>query len=151
MSLSFAAALSATAGPRAGRRLVFVGLWSLAVLVLGAGCGGNVSHGDRVPLTGSVTVKGQPLDVKATIYFDPLPGEGGIGSAGEVAGGKFEIPAESGPTPGKQYKVTVITAPGIPAEGTPREQIRQPERLEKKVELPARTDGAVGELVIDFP
>lgn len=149
--MPLAAALFGLVRRRVRRRLFAVRLGLMAVLLFGAGCGGSASHGDRAALTGSVTVKGQPLDVKATIYFDPLPGQGGIGSAGEVTDGKFTIPPESGPTPGKRYKVTVITAPGIPAEGTPREKIRQPERLENEVDLPARTNDEVAELTIDFP
>ena len=50
-----------------------------AVMTL-IGCGGPPSHGDRVPLEGTVTVAGEPLDVPATIYFDLPSGQTGTGS-----------------------------------------------------------------------
>lgn len=121
---------------RARSRMVLLGLAALLPL---SGCS-QTSHGDRVPLTGTVSKGGQPLQVKATIYFDPVQGETGVGSSGEVVDGKFAIPAESGPTPGMTYKVTVITAPGIPAEGTPREQIKVAERYETTVNIPPREE-----------
>jgi hypothetical protein len=128
--------------------------WTAHLLVFAclftvAGCGSAPDHGDRVPLSGTVTVKGQPLDVAATIFFDPLPGADGVGSAGEVSGGKFAIPAETGPTPGKTYNVKVVTAPGIPAEGTPPAEIKRSQTFEKKVDVPPNGDGTA-ELKIDF-
>jgi hypothetical protein len=123
-------------------------LISAAALSL-TGCMGEASYGNRVPLVGTVTKGGKPLTDNATIYFDPMGGEGGIGSAGEVSQGKFTIPEESGPTPGRTYKVTVRTAPGIPAPGTPRNQIRVAQTYETTVEIPPRDEDAP-ELVIDF-
>ena len=126
--------------------------WSMALcaatVLLAVGCG-KTDHGDRLPISGTVSVVGQPLDVKATIYFDPIQGETGVGSSGEVSEGRFAIPAETGPTPGLTYKVTLITSPGIPAEGTPNDQIKQSERYEQQVEVPAR-DAEDAELAIDF-
>ncbi|WP_339907542.1 hypothetical protein [Symmachiella dynata] len=113
------------------------------------GCG-DTSHGDRVPLTGTVKKGGELLQTKATIYFNPLPDQGGNGSSGEVAEGRFTIPAESGPTPGKKYNVSVITSPGIPADDTPRDQIKLPERLETTVEIPSRDSEDSPELEIVF-
>lgn len=113
-----------------------------------AGCSDD-SYGDRIPLSGTVTKGGQPLDVNATIYFEPVKGVDGHGSSGEISDSKFSIPVESGPTPGKSYKVTVITVPGIPPENTPRDQIRLPERFEKTIDIPTREED-VQELNIDF-
>ncbi|MES2792007.1 MAG: hypothetical protein V4719_20500 [Planctomycetota bacterium] len=114
-----------------------------------AGCGG-ASHGDRMPITGSVTKAGQPLDEKATIYFEPADGKAGVGASGSVMNGDFSIPAEGGPTPGLSYKVSVITAPGIPADGTPKDKIKLPRRFEKKIEIPVREAGVAQDLQIDF-
>ncbi|MGD9856802.1 MAG: hypothetical protein AB7U20_17785 [Planctomycetaceae bacterium] len=121
---------------------------AVAALLSLAGCSDD-SYGDRIPLVGTVTKGGQPLDVNATIYFEPVKGVDGLGSSGEVSGSKFSIPVESGPTPGKSYKVTVITVPGIPAEGTPRDQMRLSERFETTLEIPAREEENQ-ELIIDF-
>lgn len=121
-----------------GRRLANVVLCSMTIVA--AGCGG-VSHGDRVPLEGTVTVKGEPLDVNATIYFNPPAGQSGIGSSAHVSGGKFSIPEESGPSPGQTLDVTVITAPGIPSDGTPKDQIKLPATYKTTVTIPTRDEG----------
>jgi hypothetical protein len=139
------------ASPLATRRTHLAG-WSLALgaLLLATGCS-DVDHGDRAPLTGTVTVQGQPLDVKATIYFDPMPGQEGVGSSAEVASGKFTMSAETGPTPGQKYNVTVTTVPGIPAENTPRDQIKVPQTYKKVVEVPKPgEDEQPVDLKIDF-
>jgi hypothetical protein len=122
----------------------------LFCLVVAAGCGGAPDHGDRVPLSGTVTVKGQPLDVPATIYFDVPKGQDGIGAAAEISGGRFTLPEDMGPSPGKQYVVKVITAPGIPAPDTPPAEIKQSQQFETTVEVPSR-DASAAELKIDFP
>ena len=146
MSLAAARHLSARRASSGFRPLLLlIAIWLLA----SAGCGGQVSHGDRAPLVGSITVKGEPLRIPATVYFDPVAGKDGIGSAAGVSEGKFTIPEESGPTPGKQYKVTVITAPGIPAEGTPLKEIKQPERFETRIDLPPRGNDPA-ELKLEF-
>ena len=147
--MSSAAARSFSSWTRVWAGSWQVGLLSACCLLASAGCGSEVSHGDRVPLSGTVTIKGQPLDVPATIYFDPLSGQTGVGSSCGVSGGKFTASEETGPTPGLKYKVTLITAPGIPPEGTPREQMKIAETYEESVEVPARDAESV-ELNIDF-
>ncbi len=114
------------------------------------GCG-DVSHGDRVPLTGTVKKGGELLLEKATIYFEPLPNEGGIGASGQLTEGSFSIPEEAGLTPGHKYTVIVQTAPGIPPENTPRDQIKLPQRFETTVEIPPRDqeDSPELEIVLD--
>ena len=117
--------------------------------MLAAGCG-RVSHGDRVPLDGMITKGGKPLEDKATIYFDPVDGKAGVGSSGEVSNSRYSIPPQAGPTPGLKYKVRVITAPGIPPEGTPKDQIRLPQNLTTVVEVPPRKGGVQPKLDINF-
>jgi len=121
---------------------------AVSLVLTFAGCG-EPSHGDRVPLSGTVKTGGELLQENATIYFDPM-GETGIGSSGEVSGGRFAIPEESGLTPGRKYQVTVITAPGIPAEGTPRDQIKIAQRFETTLEVPPREVEESPELEIVF-
>jgi hypothetical protein len=122
---------------------------ALLGLFFTAGCGSAPDHGERVALSGTVTVKGQPLDVPATIFFNPPNGQDGIGSAAEISDGRFTIPEDMGPTPGKQYDVKVVTVPGIPAPGTPPAEIKRSQEFKKTVEVPARGDAAA-ELKIDF-
>ncbi len=111
-----------------------------ASLLTLTGCGGP-SHGDRIPLNGTVTLQGVPLDVNATIYFNPPAGQSGIGSSGQVSGGRFSIPEESGATPGQTLEVIVITAPGIPPDGTPRDQMKIATTYKSTVTIPSRGDG----------
>lgn len=110
-----------------------------------------MSHGDRLPIVGTVTKGGEPIEDKATIYFEPVDGADGVGSSGQVDSGTFSIPLESGPTPGKEYKVRLITSPGIPPDGTPRDEIKQPQRFDTRVEIPERQGGAAPQQVdVDF-
>jgi hypothetical protein len=124
-----------------------------AVLAIGmalmvAGCG-EVDHGNRISLSGTVTIKQQAPDVKGTIFFDPTGGEG-TGTSAEVSPeGQFEVSDETGPTPGQKYNVTFTTAPGIPADNTPRDQIKISQTYRTVVDVPARGDDDV-ELKIDF-
>lgn len=122
---------------------------SIVVLLTLTGCG-EKSHGDRVPLSGAVTVGGKPLDVKATLAFDPEAGQTGTGSMCEVKESKYTADAATGPTPGMKYKVTLVTVPGIPAEGTPRDQMKVAQRYVTNVEVPKRGAEDVV-LNIDFP
>jgi hypothetical protein len=129
------------------RGLLLVG--SLGLLISLSGCG-EKSQGDRVPLSGSVTVDGKPLDVKATLAFDPEPGQTGTGSMCEVQESKYTADVTNGPTPGQKYNVTLLTSPGIPKEGTPPDQIKQPLRYTTKVEVP-KLGLEEAALNIDFP
>ncbi len=79
------------------------------------GCGGGT--GGRVPVTGVVTLKGEPLD-DGTIEFS----SSSVKSGAAIVKGKYSMPADQGLTPGK-YKV-IITAgdgktPADSADGLP--------------------------------
>jgi len=74
------------------------------------GCG--QSTGDRVPLSGEVTLDGEPLD-QGSIEFHP-EGEGLVLTGGPIQDGRFEIPAKQGAKPGS-YVVRIFSA----AEGAP--------------------------------
>ena len=65
------------------------------------GCGGT----GRVPVSGKVTLDGQPLE-HGLINFRPSQGNAGPGSGGVVNEGRFEIPADKGLRPGS-YKVSI--------------------------------------------
>jgi hypothetical protein len=80
-----------------------------ACLALGmcwiAGCGGPRYQGEpRGAIEGTVSLDGQPVD-GGTIDFMPVEPDGRVASA-LISGGRYEIPEERGPTPGK-YRVEI--------------------------------------------
>jgi hypothetical protein len=84
------------------------------VLALAALCasGCNNDPRGRQAISGTVNVDGKPLE-KGNISFQPTEGQATSGGA-MVAGGKFNIPKDSGLVPGK-YRVS-INAP-VPGTG----------------------------------
>jgi hypothetical protein len=73
--------------------------WWLAILCLtlvGVGCSGD----GRRPVSGSVTVDGDPLE-DGIIRFEPLAGTPGSGSGTAIVSGRYALPAEKGLFPGK--------------------------------------------------
>jgi len=68
-----------------------------------AGCGGGAQ---RQPVSGAVTMDGEPLQ-HGVISFHPALGHAAPGSGGAVIDGRFEIPAAKGLQPGK-YRVKII-------------------------------------------
>jgi hypothetical protein len=71
-----------------------------------AGCSGG---DDRVEVTGTVTLKGNPIK-DGTISFEPLDGQKTRATA-TVEGGNFSIPKESGLSPGK-YLIRISAGDG---------------------------------------
>jgi hypothetical protein len=110
----------------------------LLIATLGAGlagCGRAYDGEQRFPVSGKVTVDGQPLDL-GVIAFMPQ-GEGK--SAGRVAGapirdGLYAVPEETGPT-AATYKV----------------QIHWNKRTGKKIPNPMDTDELMDELTEGLP
>ena len=76
------------------------GLVALAVAVL-AGCGDGEPKRGRVH--GKVTFDGQPLAAGKVRFFALT---GGVSAEGEVKDGRYDVPADRGPTAGK-YRVEV--------------------------------------------
>jgi hypothetical protein len=68
------------------------------------GCGGKPEI-ERLPVSGTVTVNGQPLS-SGRIRFTPQVGTVGPAGAAGVANGKFSIPAEAGVVAG-EYRVEI--------------------------------------------
>lgn len=103
-----------------------------AVIAFGflVGCGPGNELG-RVPIAGSVSLDGQPLD-RGSISFEPV-GEG-TSSGATITNGTFAIPEEKGLPPGK-YKVRVFSAAGeaaAPEDQPPGESnVIQKERIPK--------------------
>jgi hypothetical protein len=103
----------------------FLAIWALSLIALG-GCGaddGKIGN----PVSGSITLHGQPLD-QGTIEFLPAAGQGTY-SGGPIKEGRYSVPGENGLEPGMyQVKITsmeggaanVDEAPGEP--GPPQKQ-----------------------------
>lgn len=102
-----------------------------------SGCSSGSSAGNRVAIAGKVLKEGAPIPGKATLVLDPED-KSSIGTMAEVRDGSFTIPQEMGPTPGQKFKVILTTAPGIPADGTPKDKIRLPEKLTGTIEIPPK-------------
>jgi hypothetical protein len=62
------------------------------------GCGGGSG---RSAVQGTVTIDGEPVDGGAIVFLPD--GEAGqrVPAGGEIVGGKYSVPAERGPFPGK--------------------------------------------------
>jgi len=75
--------------------------WLVLLFVCVVGCSSGENY---QPMTGTVTVDGQPLE-KGVITF--YPNGPGTTVGGEVIAGKFELAREQGPTPGK-YRVEIV-------------------------------------------
>ena len=80
-------------------RLCAIGLVALLV-----GCGRE----PRVPLDGTVTLNGRPLE-KGYIHFSPLAGTDGPSAGANIVDGKFTVPGHGGPFAGK-FRVEITAA-----------------------------------------
>ena len=72
-----------------------------------AGCG-PANPRDRLPVSGTVTLDGAPLD-QGSIQFRPYEREDGVGSGAMIKNGKYEIPVLKGLPVGK-YRVRINSA-----------------------------------------
>ncbi len=79
---------------------------TLCLCVVLVGCGETNELG-RLPVTGSVTLKGKPLD-QGTIEFAPT-GETGVSGGAMIADGDYQIPGDKGLPPG-MYTVRISSA-----------------------------------------
>jgi hypothetical protein len=94
-----------------------------------AGCSGSRDELPREPVSGTVTMDGQPL-ADGAIQFSPAAGSGSTPTSGTalIEKGEFSIPRADGLVPG-QYKVSIS---GIPV---PRETRGKSNFGKKKVAL----------------
>jgi hypothetical protein len=80
-------------------------LAALPLLLAAAGCGAEGDQRPREPVSGTVTFEGKPLD-NGTIEFQPSSAAEAVAAGGTVAQGRFAIPKDAGPVPGK-YRVAI--------------------------------------------
>ena len=78
------------------RKRVKARLLTLFALVFCIGCG----RGDRVPISGTVTFNGVPVQ-KGVISFEPFDRQGPT-TGGKIANGKYELVGDAAPLPGKK-------------------------------------------------
>jgi hypothetical protein len=83
------------------------GQLSLVILVACAGCSSAGDGLPRQPIDGTVTLDGQPL-ATGFITFTPAAGQP-TQSGGIITGGRFSVPRDQGPVPGK-YSISINSA-----------------------------------------
>jgi len=91
-------------------------LFALAAVVLGSsafvlfiGCG---QRSDRLPLSGTITLNGTPLD-SGSIRFNSSEGEKLVATGALIQSGEYHVPQEKGLPPGR-YRVE-ISSPDVNA------------------------------------
>lgn len=80
---------------------------SVAIATMAVGCGGGGPPSGRLPISGAVTLDGQPLD-QGAIQFEPTDKASKLNAGGVIANGKYRIGGELGLPPGK-YKVSITS------------------------------------------
>ena len=79
------------------------------------GCSGGSDDLPRQPVSGTVTLGGQPL-AQGRIQFEPASPEAKAASGGEIKDGAFSIPRDQGPTPG-DYRVMITSSGASTSSG----------------------------------
>lgn len=97
--------LSNLSVPRAFRMSVFA--VPVLIAMAAVGCGGGGPPSGRLPISGEVTLDGQPLD-QGAIQFEPTDKSSKLNAGGVIANGKYKIGSEQGLPPGK-YKVSITS------------------------------------------
>ncbi len=88
----------------------------LPVAILLAGCGPN--YGGRQEISGTIKLKGQPLD-HGLITFMPLSGDKATQEGAQIANGQYKIDRQHGLMPGS-YRVSITAGDGrTPADASP--------------------------------
>ncbi len=105
------------------------------------GCGGEPS---AIPVSGSVTLKGQPLD-RGYIEFAPME-DAGLLSGAEIKDGQFSIPAGTGLSAGR-YQVRITSSEGgaeVNEEAPGESEITATERIPAEFNSASKVEVEVG-------
>ena len=94
--------------PRHGAAARRMAVWLAVAGVLVAGCGRR-SKLRRLPLAGSVTFAGQPVD-DGLIEFIPVDATPGPSFGGVVKAGRYDVPAAQGGHEGGTYRVQITSS-----------------------------------------
>jgi len=134
--------------------------WNMALFLLVAGllAGGCDDAGGLQAVSGTVTLKGKPVEM-GMIEFIPVGGisAGGTKSGAVIENGRYEIPKQKGLVPGR-YKVTISAPdkhnkiggdelPGPTSSRTSKDLIPPEYNLKSKVEVEVKK----GPNSFDFP
>lgn len=125
------------------------------LLVASLGCSPENSLG-RQPISGTISVNGQPLSLGSILFAPNDPG--GVSSGAEIENGTYSIPAHQGLTTGS-YTVRIYAtdeeaeqvAPTLPGPGvkTQPELIPAAYNMKSKLTLEVRDEPAVFDLDIE--
>jgi len=99
-----------------------VALW-IAFVGSMVGCGGEATGG-KLPVSGLIKLKGQPLDA-GSIQFESKPPTPSCFTGGEIKDGKYAVPAPQGLLPGT-YTVRISAPEQVAAPAEPGGEIPPP-------------------------
>ncbi|UUO07732.1 hypothetical protein M4951_05335 [Blastopirellula sp. J2-11] len=117
-------------------------------LMVFAGCAAP-SDIDRIPVSGMVTVDGQPLD-HGTIQFFPQGDTKGPMSGGRIANGRYQLDAITGPPPGQHLvRIAGKRKTGRMVQVPPDEYAPQGSVVEEMVDAVPERYNAKSELIHD--
>jgi hypothetical protein len=129
--------------------------WCTVLALAAAGCGPGGDMRPREPVSGKVTLDGQPLD-RGEITFVPTAGDGPP-AGGKIENGIYTVARADGPVPGP-HRVSIFSAKPtgkkIPDDSDPKilydDQAETiPDRYNARTELTAEVKSG-GENTFDF-
>jgi hypothetical protein len=123
----------------------------VGICLVTAGCQRrNYSGPQRYPLSGKVTVDGEPVDEGNIAFTDPSGGTGLRESGGEIKDGRFSVSEEKGPTAGK-YRVRINWLKKTGKKYRAPETSDEVWYDQRKEALPERFRGPKSELSAEVP
>jgi len=118
--------------PHVGAASRRIAVWLAVACVLMAGCGRG-SKFRRLPLAGSVTFAGEPVE-DGLIEFIPVDATPGPSFGGVVKAGRYDVPAAQGGYEGGTYRVQINGCRASGKTSTVNTQVFRPDG--EKIEVP---------------
>jgi hypothetical protein len=115
-----------------------------------AGCGEET--GGRLPVSGTIKLKGQPV-ANGSIFFESEPPASGVFTGGPITDGKYELKASQGLLPGKYIvRISVPESTAQPAEpgGEPGPPVNDLVPPEYNVQSKLRYEAKAGSSNFDY-